>query len=142
MLGLVVSGNLLLTFCFWELVGFSSYLLIGHWRFKPQAAYAATLSFLVNRLADAGFIIALALLWKDNGSLEYSDLLEHTQSATAFILLFIGVMGKSAQQPFSGWLLHAMEGPTPASALIHSATMVAAGVYLLVIISPIIPPPA
>jgi len=141
MLGLAVSGNLLLTFCFWELAGFGSYSLIGHWRSKPQAAYAATQSFLVNRLADAGFIIALALLWRDNGSLEYSVLFERTQSVAAFTLLFIGVMGKSAQLPFSGWLLHAMEGPAPASALIHSATMVAAGVYLLITLTPSIPPP-
>lgn len=140
MLGIAVSGNLLLTFFFWELVGFSSYRLIGHWYTRPAAAYAATQSFLINRLADMGFVMALALLWKDNGSLDYSILLANEQSAWVFVLLFIGLMGKSAQLPFSGWLLNAMEGPTPASALIHSATMVAAGVYLLVILNPATPP--
>ncbi len=136
MLGIVVSGDLLLTFIFWELVGFSSYMLIGHWHEKPAAAHAATRAFMFNRFADMGFLIALMILWTDHGTFEISKLtlaspLATTWSTIAAFGILCGVAGKSAQFPFFAWLPRAMEGPTPVSALIHAATMVAAGVFLL-----------
>lgn len=136
MAGLVMSNNLLLTFCFWELVGFSSYRLIGHWHKKLAAAKASTKAFLINRVGDLGFFAGLMILWSFSNSL---DIISFDLSnipaqwlTAAGICIFLGIIGKSAQFPLFNWLPDAMEGPTPVSALIHAATMVAAGVYLLV----------
>lgn len=141
MVGLVMSSNLLILFCFWELVGFSSYRLIGHWYEKPEAARASTKAFLINRVGDLGFIIGLMILWSFLGNLDITNLNLNTIPpfwlTTAGVCIFIGVMGKSAQFPLFHWLPDAMEGPTPVSALIHAATMVAAGVYLLIRIEPL-----
>ncbi len=136
MMGLVISGNLFVLFCFWELVGFSSYLLIGHWRDRVKAGRAATKAFIVNRIGDVMFIVGLMIVWKNLGSFELSALMSTTSNDTSWltwvgICFFGGVIGKSAQFPLLTWLPDAMEGPTPVSALIHAATMVAAGVYLL-----------
>src|SRR3989338_1436376 len=136
---LVLSSNLLQTFLFWELVGLTSYLLIGFWFEKPSAATAARKAFVMNRLGDLGFYLGVILLFLAFGSLDFvdlqSDILEQAFSPSTLtlisLLIFTGVMGKSAQFPFHTWLPDAMEGPTPVSALIHSATMVAAGVFLL-----------
>ncbi len=136
MLGLVMSSNLLLLFCFWELVGFSSYRLIGHWYKKPEAAKAATKAFIINRVGDLGFLIGLMILWSYSGNLDIANWditnIPAFWLTSAGICIFIGVIGKSAQFPLFNWLPDAMEGPTPVSALIHAATMVAAGVYLLI----------
>jgi len=142
MIGIVVANNLIQLFIFWELVGLSSYLLIGFWYQKPSAADAGVKAFVVNRLADFGFLCGILLLWSvsDIGhgrSFVFTDLMPviaHLDPAilTAVgLLIFCGVVGKSAQVPLHVWLADAMEGPTPVSALIHAATMVAAGVYLL-----------
>lgn len=135
MLGIVFTGNLLLLFIFWELVGFSSYMLIGHWNEKPEAADAAKRAFLFNRVGDAGFVIGLMAVWSAYGTFNFIDIDPGSASGgwriVAGIGVFCGVLGKSAQFPLFGWLPKAMEGPTPVSALIHAATMVAAGVYLL-----------
>ncbi len=139
MTGLVLSNNLLQTFLFWELVGLTSYLLIGFWFEKPRAATAARKAFVINRLGDLGFYLGVILLFLLFGTLNFLDLkAEVLQQAFSQkiltvlgLLVFTGVMGKSAQFPFHNWLPDAMEGPTPVSALIHSATMVAAGVFLL-----------
>ena len=136
MQGIVLSDNLLFLFIFWELVGFSSYLLIGHWTKKPEAGRAASKAFIMNRIGDAGFLVGLMIIWTSYGTFSLSTLLtSDLQSAwdtAAAICIFCGVIGKSAQFPLFPWLPDAMEGPTPVSALIHAATMVAAGVYLLV----------
>ena len=139
MTGLVLSSNLLQTFLFWELVGLTSYLLIGFWYEKKSASDAARKAFVLNRLGDLGFYLGVILLFLLFGSLNFVDLkataLRQTFSEPMLVILgilvFTGVMGKSAQFPFHVWLPDAMEGPTPVSALIHSATMVAAGVFLL-----------
>lgn len=139
MTGLVLSNNLLQTFLFWELVGLASYMLIGFWFGKPSAATAARKAFVINRLADLGFYLGIILLFMLFGTLNFVDLKADTLRAALpqatvtvlGILVLLGVMGKSAQFPFHVWLPDAMEGPTPVSALIHSATMVAAGVFLL-----------
>lgn len=139
MTGLVLSNNLLQTFLFWELVGLASYLLIGFWIEKPSAATAARKAFVINRLADLGFYLGILLMFMMIGSVNFVDLNSETLKellappvATILgLLILTGVMGKSAQFPFHNWLPDAMEGPTPVSALIHSATMVAAGVFLL-----------
>ena len=136
MLGLVMSGNLLVAFCFWELVGFSSYRLIGHWHEKLSAAKASTKSFIINRLGDLGFLIGMMILWSWTGNLEISTFdfsgVPTFWMTAAGICIFMGVIGKSAQFPLFHWLPDAMEGPTPVSALIHAATMVVAGVFLLI----------
>jgi NADH-quinone oxidoreductase subunit L len=136
MLVIVLADNLLLLFVGWELVGFSSYMLIGHWKEKPAAARAAKKAFILNRIGDAGFLIGLMLLWTHQGSFEISQLSPTTAMAAwqtaASLCIFCGVVGKSAQFPLLTWLPDAMEGPTPVSALIHAATMVAAGVYLVI----------
>ena len=136
MLGLVMSGNLLVAFCFWELVGFGSYRLIGHWHEKLSAAKASTKSFIINRLGDLGFLIGMMILWSWTGNLEISTFdfsgVPTFWMTAAGICIFMGVIGKSAQFPLFHWLPDAMEGPTPVSALIHAATMVAAGVFLLI----------
>ncbi|MFL5328099.1 MAG: NADH-quinone oxidoreductase subunit L [Gemmataceae bacterium] len=137
MCGLVMCDSLLLIYAFWEGVGLCSYLLIGFWFEKPSAAAAARKGFLVTRLGDAGFILGIFLLWKSYGTLNLNELFrqvhEHRMPGltTACLLLFCGAVGKSAQFPLHVWLPDAMEGPTPASALIHAATMVTAGVYLV-----------
>jgi len=140
MLGIVLSNNLLMTFVFWELVGVSSYLLIGHWYERPAAADAAKKAFITNRLGDFGFLLGIILVWASLGSLNFAVLEDraadffqtHTSLAAVIgLLLFCGAMGKSAQFPLHVWLPDAMEGPTPVSALIHAATMVAAGVFML-----------
>lgn len=138
MINLVMSNNLLQTFIFWELVGVASYLLIGFWYHKPSAAEASRKAFVVTRLGDLGFYLAVALLALHVGNLNFSHLnspqISQTLSQgmiTLFtLLIFSGIAGKSAQFPLHIWLPDAMEGPTPVSALIHSATMVAAGVFL------------
>jgi NADH-quinone oxidoreductase subunit L len=139
MLGLVMSSNLLALFFFWELVGFSSYRLVGHWHEKGAAASASTKAFLINKTGDLSFLIGLMMLWSASGNLELISLSQISSPwlSAAGICLFIGIMAKSAQFPFYNWLPDAMEGPTPVSALIHAATMVAAGVFLLIRIEPI-----
>ena len=136
MLGIVIADNLLLLFIFWELVGFSSYMLIGHWKERPEAARAAKKAFILNRVGDAGFLVGLMILWTYHGSFNILDLnLVHPEGAwqtAASLFIFCGVVGKSAQFPLLIWLPDAMEGPTPVSALIHAATMVAAGVFLMI----------
>ncbi|MCH7907038.1 MAG: NADH-quinone oxidoreductase subunit L, partial [Chloroflexi bacterium] len=138
MLGLVMARNIIQLFVFWELVGVSSYLLIGFWFTKPSAAAAAKKAFLVTRLGDFGFLIAiLALFSQGNEMLDIPTLyaLVGTIGTTTVSLIalgiFAGAVGKSAQFPLHTWLPDAMEGPTPVSALIHSATMVTAGVFLV-----------
>ena len=140
MLGIVLANNFLMTFIFWELVGVSSYLLIGFWFEKPSAGDAAKKAFITNRLGDFGFLAGILMVWGLLGSLNFSALQSAMvsnpaalgASATiAGLLVFCGAAGKSAQFPLHVWLPDAMEGPTPVSALIHAATMVAAGVYML-----------
>ena len=140
MLGVVLADNFLMLFIFWELVGVSSYLLIGFWFEKPSAADAAKKAFFTNRLGDFGFLLGILVVWTALGSLSFSTLQQTlaanpaalgTIASLAGLLIFCGAMGKSAQFPLHVWLPDAMEGPTPVSALIHAATMVAAGVYLL-----------
>jgi NADH-quinone oxidoreductase subunit L len=137
MLGIVLSNNFLMMFIFWELVGVSSYLLIGFWFEKPSAGDAAKKAFITNRLGDFGFLLGILMIWGYTGSLNFSGMdtavtLMFGSSATIIgLLIFCGAVGKSAQFPLHVWLADAMEGPTPVSALIHAATMVAAGVYML-----------
>lgn len=136
MLGIVLANDLLLIFVFWELVGFSSYMLIGHWINKPEAGKAAQKAFLFNRIGDVGFVIALMIIWANTKTFDLNTILQHSHfyswQTAASLGLLCGVIGKSAQLPLFTWLPDAMEGPTPVSALIHAATMVAAGVLLLV----------
>ena len=137
MLGIVLADNLLMIFIFWELVGFSSYLLINHWFERPSAAAASKKAFIVNRVGDFGFLLGIILCYWLNGTVNLSELATKGASgalvaSTAIpLLLFCGAVGKSAQMPLHVWLPDAMEGPTPVSALIHAATMVAAGIYML-----------
>ncbi len=139
MLGLVLADNLFMIFIFWELVGLSSYLLIGFWFHKPSAAAAAKKAFIVTRFGDLGLLAGMLLIWSKTGTfnvqlLQEAVLQHHVANwvITWFALgLFAGAAGKSAQFPLHVWLPDAMEGPTPVSALIHAATMVAAGVYLV-----------
>ncbi|MCD8533472.1 MAG: NADH-quinone oxidoreductase subunit L [Verrucomicrobia bacterium] len=145
MLGIVVADNLLQMFLFWELVGVSSFLLIGFWFYKPSAANACRKAFIVNRIGDFGFLLGIILVWHNTGDISFSKLESFFHSfdpeqfsswlVPAGLLLFCGAMGKSAQFPLHVWLPDAMEGPTPVSALIHAATMVAAGVFMLCKIS-------
>jgi len=129
MLGIVLSANLVMMFIFWELVGVSSYLLISHWFEKPAAADAGKKAFITNRIGDVGFLLGILLVWQQAGSLAFDSLGPAT--TLAGLLIFCGAVGKSAQFPLHIWLPDAMEGPTPVSALIHAATMVAAGVYMI-----------
>jgi NADH-quinone oxidoreductase subunit L len=140
MLGVVLANNFIELFIFWELVGVSSYLLIGFWFEKPSAADAAKKAFFTNRLGDCGFLLGILVVWTALGSLNFSALQQTltanpaalgTIASIAGLLIFCGAVGKSAQFPLHVWLPDAMEGPTPVSALIHAATMVAAGVYML-----------
>ncbi len=140
MLGIVLANNFVMMFIFWELVGVSSYLLIGHWFERNSAAEAAKKAFLTNRIGDFGFMIGILMVWNSTGSVVFSDIATNLGALTshpvyltaAALLIFCGAVGKSAQFPLHVWLPDAMEGPTPISALIHAATMVAAGVYMLV----------
>jgi len=140
MLGIVLANNLLQLFIFWELVGVSSYLLIGFWFGKASAADAAKKAFITNRLGDFGFILGILMIFTATGSLNIHNLqdglkwspeLLNSIGTLGGLLIFCGAAGKSAQFPLHVWLPDAMEGPTPVSALIHAATMVAAGVYML-----------
>ncbi|YCK42589.1 NADH-quinone oxidoreductase subunit L [Actinomadura sp. ATCC 39365] len=139
MLLLVLSDNYVGLFIGWEGVGLASYLLIGFWQFKPSAAVAAKKAFVVNRVGDFGLLVGMFIIWTTFGTLSFGKLTHAVVSGqgdgtlTAIgLLLLLGACGKSAQLPLQSWLLDAMEGPTPVSALIHAATMVTAGVYLVV----------
>lgn len=144
MTGIVLADNFIMTFIFWELVGLSSYLLIGHWYQKNSAADAAKKAFLCNRVGDFGFMVGILMLWGITGSLAFDGMQAGLATfklanplvfsgvlSAAVLFIFCGAIGKSAQLPLHVWLPDAMEGPTPVSALIHAATMVAAGVYML-----------
>ena len=143
MLLLVQAGNFLLLLVGWGLVGLASYLLIGFWHYKPEAVAAAKKAFVMNAIGDATLALGLVLLIWETGTLEYAGVFEQVDglSSTIVTLVALGLLGgavaKSAQIPLHTWLPDAMEGPTPVSALIHAATMVTAGVYLLVRASPI-----
>ncbi len=158
MLMLVMADNLLQLFVFWEAVGLCSYLLIGHWYERASACAAATKAFLVNRVGDFGFILGLFLVWYTFGSLDYATVFAQAEGVASntsnllgpfggtwevsvmtiiCLLLFTGAVGKSAQVPLHVWLPDAMEGPTPISALIHAATMVTAGVFMVARLSPL-----
>jgi NADH-quinone oxidoreductase subunit L len=134
---LVLAGNFLLLYVFWEAVGLCSYLLIGFWYTRPAAAAAGKKAFIVNRVGDFGFGLGILWLWTAVGTVDYGDAFARVATlnpATATgiaLLLFMGACGKSAQLPLHVWLPDAMEGPTPVSALIHAATMVTAGVYMV-----------
>ncbi len=139
MLGLVLAPNFVQLYIFWELVGLCSYLLIGFWYRKPEAAAAAKKAFITTRLGDLGLLIGILVLYWSTHSFSFAGI-EHAVAkgevagallTTAMVLVFCGAVGKSAQFPLHVWLPDAMEGPTPVSALIHAATMVAAGVYLV-----------
>src|SRR6266545_4843411 len=140
MLGIVLANNFVMLFVFWELVGFTSYVLIGHWFYRDAAADAAKKAFITTRVGDFGFMLGILMVWMATGSVIFSEiaprlstLASHSTFVTVVALLvFCGAVGKSAQFPLHVWLPDAMEGPTPISALIHAATMVAAGVYMLV----------
>jgi len=138
MLILVLAGNYLLLYVGWEGVGLASYLLIGFWQYKPAAAAAAKKAFVINRVGDVGLSLAIMVMFVTFGTVNYSDVFGSASHASQGTLTAIGLLlllaacGKSAQFPLQSWLLDAMEGPTPVSALIHAATMVTAGVYLIV----------
>jgi NADH-quinone oxidoreductase subunit L len=140
MLGVVVSNNFVMMFIFWELVGVSSYVLIGHWFERDSAAEAAKKAFITNRIGDFGFMLGILMAWVATGSVVFTEMNQQLARITSYpeyltvaaLLIFCGAIGKSAQFPLHVWLPDAMEGPTPISALIHAATMVAAGVYMLV----------
>ena len=139
MLALVLADNLVFLYITWELVGLGSYLLIGFWYERRTAAEAAKKAFITTRIGDVGLLIGIVLLFRATGTFDISTLIHIAQNGgieqgtlnAAMLLIFLGAMGKSAQVPFHVWLPDAMEGPTPVSALIHAATMVAAGVYLV-----------
>jgi NADH-quinone oxidoreductase subunit L len=143
MLLLVLADNFLLVFAGWELVGLCSYLLIGFWYPRRSAAEAAKKAFLVNRIGDAGFALGIMAIWTQLGTLNMGEAfarfggLSHNWQVAIALLILCGAVGKSAQFPLHVWLPDAMEGPTPVSALIHAATMVNAGVYLIARCSPI-----
>lgn len=145
MLGLVLSPNLLQTYIFWELVGVGSFLLIGFYFFKEDAKKAAKKAFIMTRIGDVGLFIGMILLFWQVGSFEYDEIFAAVEAGSisagmitiTAILIFIGAIGKSGQFPLHTWLPDAMEGPTPVSALIHAATMVAAGVYLVAALFPL-----
>ena len=143
MIGIVLADNLFMMFIFWELVGFSSWLLIGHWHEKSSASEAAKKAFIVNRVGDLGFLLGIIMCYWTNGTVSLTELGAHHVFSTAIpLLLFCGAVGKSAQLPLQVWLPDAMEGPTPVSALIHAATMVAAGIYMLCRINVLMVPEA
>ncbi|MGO9480330.1 MAG: NADH-quinone oxidoreductase subunit L [Candidatus Kryptoniota bacterium] len=146
MLGIVLANNILMMYVFWELVGISSYLLIGHWYEKKSASDAGKKAFIVNRVGDAGFFIGILIIFTQLHTVLFDGIfsgiasgqLSGTWLTAAGILIFCGAVGKSAQFPLHVWLPDAMEGPTPVSALIHAATMVAAGVYLVARVYPML----
>ena len=158
MLGVVIANNLLLFFVCWELVGLTSYLLIGFWYHKPSAAAAAKKAFITTRIGDLGLLLGMVWLYAKTGTLNFyaggNGCLEIPTLARSFpfdgsgclvltgiaLLIFVGAMGKSGQVPLHVWLPDAMEGPTPVSALIHAATMVAAGVFLVARVYPLMKP--
>jgi NADH-quinone oxidoreductase subunit L len=144
MIGIVLADNLFMMFIFWELVGFSSYFLINHWHGKKSASDASKKAFIVNRVGDFGFILGIILCYWSNGTVNLDALgSSHlVYSRLIPLLLFCGAVGKSAQLPLHVWLPDAMEGPTPVSALIHAATMVAAGIYMLCRINVLMVPSA
>jgi len=154
MLMLVMSNNFLQLFFGWEAVGLVSYLLIGFWYTRPTAVYANLKAFLVNRVGDFGFLLGIGLVLMYFGTLDYAKVFEQAPTLAAnsieivpghawslltvtCILLFVGAMGKSAQFPLHVWLPDSMEGPTPISALIHAATMVTAGIFMVSRMSPL-----
>ena len=149
MLGIVIANNLLMIYIFWELVGVSSYLLIGFWYERAAPQYANKKAFIVNRVGDIGMFTGIMILYTQLGTFQLTEIFDMIGSGhipygselwltAAGILLFCGAIGKSAQFPLNVWLPDAMEGPTPVSALIHAATMVAAGVYLTARIFPLL----
>ena len=148
--GIVLANNLISMYMSWELVGLSSYLLIGHWFEKDSAADAGKKAFLTNRVGDIGFFIGIMLLYSSVGSFLFSDVFAGVEAGKitgitltfAGVGIFLGAMGKSSQFPLHIWLPDAMEGPTPVSALMHAATMVAAGVYMAVRLFPLFTPDA
>src|SRR6266498_2914600 len=145
MMGLVLAPNFVQLFICWELVGLCSYLLIGYWYTRPEAARAAVKAFWVTKAGDVGLLIGIVLLWYQTGTFDFLQLLQLADAgripleglAVITFCIYLGAAGKSAQFPFHIWLPDAMEGPTPVSALIHAATMVTAGVYLLTRIMPL-----
>ena len=146
MIMLVMANDLLVLFVFWEAVGLCSYLLIGFWFERQSASAAAIKAFLTNRIGDVGFLIGLLLAWYVFGTLNYDEIFAQAPAVAATkpgmltlicLMLFVGAMGKSAQFPLHVWLPDAMEGPTPVSALIHAATMVTAGVYMVARFNPL-----
>src|SRR5687767_14653474 len=154
MLMLVMANNFLQLFFGWEAVGLVSYLLIGFWYTRPSAIYANLKAFLVNRVGDFGFLLGIALVLSATGTLDYAAVFGQAKTLAGWtiqiipgsewmlisvicILLFIGAMGKSAQFPLHVWLPDSMEGPTPISALIHAATMVTAGIFMVARMSPL-----
>src|SRR5678809_927337 len=142
MLMLVMANNFLQLFFGWEAVGLVSYLLIGFWYTRESAIYANLKAFLVNRVGDFGFILGIALVLAHFGTLDYGTVFEKAKAMQGemtliCILLFVGAMGKSAQFPLHVWLPDSMEGPTPISALIHAATMVTAGIFMVARMSPL-----
>ena len=146
MLALVLADNFLLLYFAWELVGICSYLLIGHYSHLRSATEAAKKAFITTRLGDVGLLIAIILLWRETGTFNIQEVIAAAEAGqigteiltASVVLLLLGAMGKSAQFPFHVWLPDAMEGPTPVSALIHAATMVVAGVYLVTRMLPLI----
>ncbi len=150
MLGIVLANNLFFLYVFWELVGLASYLLIGFFFHKHSAANANKKAFLTNRVGDYGFWLGILTFFTITGTLNYFELFAHVHAGTikgallswAGVGLFLGCVGKSAQMPLHIWLPDAMEGPTPVSALIHAATMVAAGVYMVARLAPLFGPTA
>ncbi len=145
MTALVLSPNLLQLYIFWELVGVCSFLLVGFYFYKPEAKAAAKKAFIVTRIGDIGLLVAIFLLFWQTGSFELDEIFKAAQAGEiqssvvtlTAILIFVGAVGKSGQFPLHTWLPDAMEGPTPVSALIHAATMVAAGVYLVAVMYPL-----
>jgi len=145
MLTLVLADNLLLMYAAWEGVGFCSFLLIGFWWEKRSAAEAAKKAFITTRIGDVGFLIGIILLWKEAGTFNIQEIIEFAENGgydteyltAAVLFLFMGAIGKSGQFPLHVWLPDAMEGPTPVSALIHAATMVVAGVYMVARMLPV-----
>jgi NADH-quinone oxidoreductase subunit L len=142
MLGIVLADNLFMIFIFWELVGFSSWLLINHFCDKQSAADASKKAFIANRVGDFGFLLGILWCYYALGTVNLSEIAVQASSGQAIaagipLLLFCGAVGKSAQMPLHVWLPDAMEGPTPVSALIHAATMVAAGIYMLCRVEPL-----
>jgi NADH-quinone oxidoreductase subunit L len=139
MLTLVLADNLLLMYAAWEGVGLGSYILIGFWHERRSAAEAAKKAFVTTRIGDVGFLIGIILLWREAGTFDISEIFEFAEGGgygaeyltLSVLLLFAGAVGKSAQFPLHVWLPDAMEGPTPVSALIHAATMVVAGIYMV-----------